>query len=252
MPIFALLAGVSGYYLRLTELWDVFDAQTGLPQRGAGVTYALIALSVAVLLIVLSFAIYVGLKFSSPRGFENAFGTEPLAYPFCFLVIGLVWLGATVKYFLDMYAGGDMPLSDMFFAILSALSAISVFLFSVEVYQDPQRKAKLALSVVPTLFMCFWLILLYRQNASNPVLLSYCYQCLAIITSALGFYFTSGYVYDRPAPSRIVFAFFTAIYFCFVALADENAIGIRIILVVLIAINAIYSSMLLRKLQKKR
>ena len=252
MPLFALLAGVSGFYLRLMEIWNVFDDRTGLPERGAGITYALIALSAVFLFVIFLFALHTGSKYTSPSGFENAFGTESLAYPFCFLVIGLVWLGSTVKHFIDINAAGSIPFAEVSFSILSALSAISVFLFSVEVFQDPRRKTKLVLSVVPILFICFWLILLYRRNASNPILLSYCYQCLAIISSALGFYFTSGYVHNRPTPGRIVFSFFAAIYFCFVTLADNHTISIKLIFTMLIATNAIYSSMLLRNMQRKR
>ena len=250
MPFFALLAGLSGYYLRLLELWNVFDEITGLPRRGDKITFMLIAITIIFLIIAVVFVIHVKRKYTSPRGFENAFGTEPLAFPLMFFIIGIIWLGATVKYFLDIRATGTIPLSESVFSILSALSAVSTALFAVEVYQDPRRKTKLALSVVPTLFMCFWLILLYKQNASNPVLLRYCYYCLAIIASALGFYFTSGFVYNRPAPCKAVFSFFAAIYFSFVTLADEHEMSVKVIFIAIIAINFIYSSMLIRNLQK--
>ena len=251
MPFFALFAGASGYYLRSMELRTVFDAHTGLPQRGAVVTYALIGLSAVFLCIILIFTLCARAKFASPSGFVNAFGTEPLAYPSIFFLIGIVWLGATVLYFLNIYTQGSIQLSELCFSILSALSAISVSLFAIEVYQNPRRKSKYALSIVPTIFMCFWLILLYRQNASNPILLSYCYQCLAIISSALGFYFTSGFIYNRPAPGKTIFSFFAAIYFCLVALADEHTMSIKFIFIAIIVINVIYSSMLIRNMVRK-
>ena len=250
MPAFALFAGASGYYLRMMELWNVFDLN-GLPMRGAGLTYALIAVSVAFLVLVLVFSLRARLKYMSPQGFENAFGIEPLAYPFIFLIIGLVWLGATVKYFIDIYALESVPLSEVYFSVLSALSAISVSLFAIEVYQDPRRKTKLVLSLIPTVFLCFWLILLYRSNAANPILLSYCYQCLAIMFSALGFYFTSGFVYNRPAPAKSIFAYLAAIFFCFVTLADEHVIYIKLIFIAFIVINVVYASMLIRNMRRK-
>ena len=251
MPFFALLAGASGYFLRFIELRNVFDEQTGLPRRGAGITFALITLTVVFLIIIISFAINAGSRHTTPKGFENAFGTESLAYPLVFFIIGLLWLGSTAKYFLDVYALGEMPLSELIFSVLSALSAISVSLCAMEVYQDPRRKATLALSIVPTLFMCFWLILLYRRNASNPILLSYCYQCLAIITSTLGFYFTSGFVYSRPAPRKAIMSYISAIFFCFITLADDLDITIKLIFIAIIAINVVYSSMLLRNMKRK-
>jgi len=251
MPFFALAAGAAGFYLRLMELWDVFDPLTGLPARGATTTYALFALSVVVLIVVLVFSIRVAVKHKSPRGFENAFGTDPLPYPIVISVIGMVWLGATVYLFLDKYASGDMPMSDLYFLILSALTAISIAFFAIEMYQNPRRKTTFALSIVPTIFMCFWLIIVYRQNASNPILLSYGYHSLAIITSALGFYFSSGFVYSKPAPGRTIFVYFVAIYFCFVTLADEHSISIRLIIGAIIVMNTIYSSMLIKNLRWK-
>ena len=251
MPFIALLAGASGYYLRLIELASVFDKSTGLPRRGAVVTLALILLSVAFLLIAFLYALRARLKYASPPGFQNAFGTEPLAYPFIFLVVGLAWLGATAKHFIDVHALGDIPYSEWCFSVLSALSAISVTLFAMEMYQDPRRKSRLALSIVPAVFMCYWLILFYSRNSSNPILLNYCYQCLAIVASTLGFYFTSGFVYNKPAPGRTLFAFFAAIYFCFVTLADNHATSIKVVFIALIIINVVYSSMLISRMHRR-
>ena len=251
MPFFALLAGAAGYYLRLMERWNVFDERTGLPQRGAGITLALIILSIAFLVIVFIFALRVRLKYTTPGGFENAFGTESLPYPFIIFIIGLAWLAATVKHIVDLNALGAIPLSEVYFSVLSGLSAISAALFAIEMYQDPRRKSRFALSIVPSVFMCFWLILLYMRNSANPILLSYCYQCLAIIASTLGFYYTSGFVYNRPSPAKTTFAYLASIYFCFVTLADDHTFGIKIIFVSLIVINVVYSSMLIKRTQRK-
>ena len=119
-------------------------------------------------------------------------------------------------------------------------------------FQDSRRKAPFALSVVPTLFVCFWLILMYRQNASNPVLLDYIYKCLALVTSALSFYFTSGFLYGKPAPGKAIFTYFAAIYFCTVTLADDHPLSIKIIYFAMIAVNIVHSSMLLKNLKRKR
>jgi len=251
IPFFALLAGAGGFYLRLTELLTVFDRRTGLAERGAGVTIALICLTAVFVLLAFVFALRAAVKHKAPEGFENAFGTGALAYPFIFALIGIVWLGATVKQFIDLNALDSYPAIQTYFLILSAISAISVTLFAIEMYRDPRRKVIFTLSIVPTIFMCFWLILLYRQNATNPVLLSYAYQCLAVIAAALGFYFTSGFVYNKPAPGKAIFTYLAAIYFCFVTLADDNSLGIKLIFAAIITANVIFASMLIRNLKWK-
>ena len=251
MPFFTLLTGAAGYYLRLLELWNVFDTETGLPRRGAAITYVLIGLTAVFLTVTFVFALRTRLRFISPRGFENAFGAEAIAYPAVFFLIGAIWLGATVMFFLNINAQGNVQFAEVCFSVLSALSAISVSLFAAEVYHSPHRKSKLVLSIVPTFFTCFWLIRVYSQNASNPILLSYCYQCLAIISATLGFYFTSGFAYNRSALGKTIFAYCAAIYFCFVTLADEHTTGIKLIFFTIIVINAIYLSMLIRNMQRK-
>ena len=251
MPLLALLAGALGYYLRHLELMLVFDSITGLPQQGAIISFALIWSSMAFMLVSILFAFRVKIGYSTMEGFENAFGTEPLAYPMLFLLIGIAWFGATVWHLSSVNALGTIPASQFVFSVLSAMSAISVALFAIEVYQDPQGTSKQALSAVPVIFLCYWLIFLYRQNASNPIILSYSYQCLAIIASTLGFYFTSGFVFGRAAPSKALLSFLAAIYFDFITLADNHSGSIKIILILMIAINVIYSTMLIANLQRK-
>ena len=251
MPFFTLIAGAAGYYLRLMEVWNVFDERTGLPERGASITYALIAFSAFYLVIVLLFSLRAATKHKSPNGFEKAFGTDPLTYPIAFSLIGAVWLGATVKYYIDLKVIWPIPAIDFVFIIMSAISAISLAFFAIEMYQDPRSKSKFALSIAPSFFMCFWLVIIYRQNASNPILLSYCYQCLAVITSALGFYFTSGFVYNKPAPGKAMFSYFAAVYFGFVTLADNHTFGLKMLFVALIAVNVFNASTLIRNLRWK-
>jgi len=251
MPFFTIVAGVLGFYMRLMERFNVFDPHTGLAARGAFETKLLIVYSAVFIALVLLFSIRVAIKRTSLHGFENAFVTDQIVYPFAFVIIGLVWLGATIKQYIDVSAMRAPPVQELCFLILSALSAISVVLFAVEMYQDPRRKLVYALSIIPSIFMCYWLVMMYRLNASNPVLLAYVYQCLAIIASALAFYFTSGFVYDKPAPARTIFAYFVSTYLCFVTLADGHPLSTTLIFVAIIAINTIYSSKLIKYLRRK-
>ncbi|MCL2045548.1 MAG: hypothetical protein FWG88_04100 [Oscillospiraceae bacterium] len=250
MPSFAVATGAVGYFLRQMERRFVFDSFTGLPERGAAITYALIWSSMAFLLISALFAYRVKIGFYSLPGFENAFRTDPLAYPMSFVLIGVLWLGATVRYYFNLSAQNALAGPQYAFLALCALSAISLALFALEVYQDPRKKTKQALSVVPAMFMCFWLVYYYRQNASNPILLSYAYHCLALIASALAFYFLAGFLFGRAAPSKTILAFLAAIYFSLVTLADTQNNSIRLIFVLIIATNFIYASMLISNLQK--
>jgi len=251
VPFLAIVAGVGGFFLRSSEHANVFDVLTGLPVRNSATTYALVLTSVIFIVAISLFAVRIAIKHKALPGFESAFGTDPFAYPVIFIVIGIAWLIGTFLYFTGLNANDENNLTDIFFIIFSALSAISVTFFAIEMYQDSRRNAPYALSVVPTVFMCFWLIFVYRQNASNPILLSYIYQCIAIIASALSFYFTSGFLYGKPAPGKAVVSYYAAIYFSIVTLADGHPIGVVFIFCSLIAANLVHSTMLLWNLQSK-
>jgi len=248
---FTILAGIGGYYLRLSEQLNVFDAVTGLPDRNAATTFWLIILSGAFAVGILIFSIRVAAKHQALTGFENAFGTDPFAYPVIFVLIGVVWLIGTFLYFVSLNAYEFFAVSDMLFIVFSVIAAVSVTLFAIFMYQDSRRIALYALSIAPTVFMCFWLVLLYRENASNPVLLNYVYQCIALVTAALSFYFTSGFLYGKPAPGKAVLAYYTSIYFCIITLADGHPFGVNMIIVAVIATNLVHSFMLLSNLQRK-
>jgi len=251
VPFFAILTGIGGFYLRVSERLNVFDPATGLPARNAETTFVLISLSVSFIIVMIIFAISASAKNKPPRGFENAFGTDPVAYPIIFTLIGIVWLIGTYLFYAERNMLGPIATIDIYFIASSAIAAISTTFFAIEMFQDSRRKAPYALSVIPTVFLCFWLILVYRQNASNPVLLEYIYKCLALITTALSFYFTSGFLYGKPAPGKAIFAYYTAIYFCIVTLADNHPLSVRLIYCALIAVNTIHSSMLLRNLRRR-
>jgi len=251
LPFFSILAGIGGFHLRLSERLNVFDAVTGLPDRNAATTYSLIVLSAAFTVGILIFAIRVAAKHKALSGFENAFGTDPFAYPVIFALIGIIWLIGTFLYFIGLNINDVFAVSDLLFVAFSAISAISVTLFAIFMYQDSRRISLYALSIAPTVFMCFWLIFLYKENASNPIVLSYVYQSIALVTTALSFYFTSGFLYGKAAPGKAVFAYYTSIYFCIMILADSYPLGVNMIIVAVIATNIVHSFMFLRNLQSK-
>ncbi|MCL2820168.1 MAG: hypothetical protein FWD38_04970 [Oscillospiraceae bacterium] len=251
VPFFAILAGVVGFNLRMSEHHNVFDAVTGLPYRNAATTVWLTVLSFVFVLAIIIFAIKVASKHKALPGFESAYGTDPFIYPVIIVVIAIVWVIGSFMYFSHLNTHNSVTMNDIYFIAFSVISAAATAFFAIEMYQDSRRNAAYALSIIPTIFMCFWLIFLYRHNASNPVLLSYIYQCLAIVTSALGFYYTSGFLYGKPAPGKAIVTYYTAIYFSFISLADILPMGIKLIFCSLIGINLVHSSMLIRNLQRK-
>ena len=251
VPIATLLAGILGYFFRMAELEIIFDSVTGLPERGAPITVVLIGLSVLLFVVFTIFAIRTSVKYTIGADYDNAFGTDTFAYPVVFTAVGTVWLIATFVYFLGILAAQNGEFSDRIFAIGSALAALALIIFAIEVYKNPRRKFLSLFSIMPSLFMCFWLIIIYRDNASNPVLLSYTYKVLAIVFSAAGCYFSSSFATGKPVIGKAIVSYSLAAYFCIITLADDYPMSMRLILGAIAFLNIFNLGSLLRNLQRK-
>jgi hypothetical protein len=251
-PIISILVGIVGFLLSTHELTYVFDPVTGLPSRGALTTTVLIAFTLANLLVALIFGICIFRKRKSPKGFDNAFGVDPMFYPIIFVAIGIVWLVGTFLLFQYQRSIGELAITDTIYLVLSVLAAICATFFAIEMFQDFRRKALYALSLVPAVFLCFWLIVLYNQNATNPILLSFVYQCLAIIFASLAFYFTSGFIYNKSAPGRAVASYYLSILFSSITLADDIHIGQKLIFGAIIGASLVHLSVILWNLEQKK
>ena len=252
IPFIVFLAGIAGSFLRTTELAIIFDSYSGLPEHNAFITLVLMAFSSLFFFITILFSIRTTVKNAVSDDYDNAFGTDSFAHPATFMAISTVWLVATIVYFLERFSMVNTETIDYVFAGASSLSAVFLMIFAIEVYKNPRRKFLALLSVVPTLFMCFWLVLIYRDNASNPVLIEYAYFCLALVFSATGMYFSSGFAIGRPVIGKAIVSYTGAAYFCMVTLADNHSMSIKLIIGVIAFMNLFNLSSLLRNLQKKR
>jgi hypothetical protein len=251
IPFFVLLAGIIGFMLRLMELSQVFDAVTGFPERGAPISMALIGFSGLIVIAAIFFAIFVVVRNTAQIDFDNAFGTDTFLFPAIYIAVGTVWLVASIIYYFTHNAMEDARIVDLIFSILSSVSAISIIFFAVEAFKDPRRKVISTLSLISTLFMCFWLMIIYRENASNPILLSYAYICLSVVFVALGFYFSSSISFGKPIIGKPIVCYAAAAYFCIVTLADDHPMSIKLIIGALAFLSLFNLSCLVRNLQRK-
>ena len=251
VPLAATLVAALAFYLRTIELTTVFEPLTGLNERGAPLTVGLITLTVAFIIFALVFSRRVGAKHKSPEGFFGAFSTNSYVYLFSLSTIALVWGGATAIYAISHNAAGTFQTVELYYTVLSAISALCLLVFAIEVFRAPNRKSTMFLILPAIIFATFWLVLIYRDNASNPILLSYSYYALAVIFTALSFYYLAGFVFSKPSPGRTTFVSLCAVFFCFITLADTHSFGIKLIFSTIIILNLLHMVMLLKNLQTK-
>ena len=239
VPAVSLIAGIAGFLLRRTELSTVFDSRTGLAIPNAPITLTLIGVSIAAaaLCLLLSFLAARGKKASNV--YEEAFAAPP-AYFVVSFILGVIMILGAVIYFFSLLSGKPSFLDFILF-LFAACSGASLIVLARGVYREHGGGEMCLFSVVPSLFLCIWLILTYKNNASDPVILHYSYECLAIAAGALSFYYAAGYAFRKSKPVRTILCYLLTIFFTLVAIADPLSPGLTVIFAV-IAANSLLNS----------
>ncbi len=238
LPLGALLLGAAGAVLRGLQLATVFDPSSGLLKRGSGVTTVLLILTVAVFALSLAVALLVSARLDVPRTFRRAFYTSSYL---SFAMRALLGLGVTVTAIICGLGGTDLMaltgISRWVFVGFMALTGLAMVAMAYYSYtQRPEKPFLRLISVIPAIFYCYWMVALYRINAGNPVLLDYCYGCMAFAATAVCAYYAAGYTYSRSSVAGMVLVSLVAIFLMTVTLADSYPSGLKLT----IAATAVY------------
>ena len=165
--VFSLLAGIVGYFIRRRELQTVFDPISGLAQKNAPITLLLIALCVFVGLVLMVAYLSLG-KVSAGDSYEKVFSTRTPLPLFVSILIFLGMLAGIAIYLMGMISADNYKITEIVFLILAAFTAFSIIIASYSVYKGKSGSEVPFCSIVPIAFLCFWLILAYRQRAADP------------------------------------------------------------------------------------
>lgn len=221
LPALALIGGATGFGLRKIELATVFVAETGLPQKGAAVSIALIALSVVMGLLF--FLLSPSSDTLKDSNYHQAFGG---------CQNGLYVVGGVVAVFATLIAGvlliyggvSTQPLVLTQLILGVGCVAAAPFQFSVIKANTTQGKEQgyVGALLAPAFVTCLWLIVSYQSQAANPVVLDYIYGLLAIICLLIGLYQMAGFSFEKPkVKGMCVFSLF-GVHCTFITMADAH------------------------------
>lgn len=221
-PIVVFLAGIIGAFLRNKEVNTIFDPETGLAERFAAVSVLLIVLTAAVILISVLYSILAEKKGAFSVDAQRPFPIRSKLTVTVLTIIGVVViLGSVYNYLIDY---NETVIFRAGFAILGIFTGAAIISDASAAFKSDERKMGF-LMCIATLFMCWWLIMTYKENNSNPVLLEYCYECLGIIAATLSFYYATGSIYGKILPKRTVVTHLLGIYFCMVTAVNAGNIA---------------------------
>ena len=233
LPVTAIVGGAIGFFLRRQELLTAFEPDTGLPIEGMPVTWALIALSAAVAVVLLLLCLGVGKSFEG--GYDQAFRARDAA-PYMMGMTAGAFLTAAAGVLLllklpRLYAEasletGGFPMFSLvpmvLLAVLCLCSAWSMLMLGKNNYRGEEKGKYSAWLLIPAYTCCMWLIVSYQEHSGDPIILDYVYQLFAVIAAVLGCYFLSGFGFGRGRPAAAAFFSAEAMYFALVTLADAH------------------------------
>ena len=233
LPVTAIVGGAIGFFLRRLELATAFEPDTGLPIEGMPVTWALIALSAAVAVVLLLLCLGVGKGFEG--GYDQAFRARDAA-PYMMGMTAGAFLTAAAGVLLllklpRLYAEASLETSGfpmfslvpmVLLAVLCLCSAWSVLMLGKNNYRGEEKGRYSAWLLIPAYTCCMWLIVSYQEHSGDPIILDYVYQLFSVIAAVLGCYFLSGFGFGRSRPAAAAFFSAEAMYFALVTLADAH------------------------------
>jgi len=226
--ILTIAAGAAGAVMRSIERDTVFDGLTGLALKNAPISLALIGLSVifAAAALFLSFRQRGGTE----PGYMGAFGHHSIIACGLTAISGAAICVAAIFEQRRVVAEDGHGLAIYIWTALGVAAGLALIIMAVRSYNGNNGRGDVALlSIVPVVFLCWWLISDYMTKASNPVILDYIYEVFAIGFGILGFYYAAGFAFGKSKPRKMVFCSQMAVYFCFITAMDGHSRAVSII-----------------------
>lgn len=216
----SVILGALCILLRWLQTMNVIEEETGLPMQGAALSWIL-AVVVAVAVAIIWFLSRQLLRDYASTEPELALADPPQALNGALVLVGFVTLvGSAVLFF----SGGNIFVRIA--ALLGILSAPALMFYTSLPHWGGLGAF---LSLLPVFFFCYWLVVIYREFARDPVLWSYALLVLSVSALLLAAYRLCGYLFYRAKPVKAVFACCAAPIFSLSILTDSINIGIRLI-----------------------
>ena len=220
----ALLLGAAGWYLRRQQLAYGFETDSRFAIAGDRWALFLVSLAfVAVAAALIAAFLLQDRRCTAYDGGRRCIGALLPAAGSLLLLLGGVLRAVELA-----RQGGLNRVTDLVFVILCVACGIIMLVFATrKLLGGEPGRMKSALLLLPV-FYCYWLVILYKENAANPVLLEYCFEAVALACSCISFYFTAGIVNGKKGVRAFLFFHMLAIFFLMTDLAGTG--GARLLM----------------------
>ena len=107
-------------------------------------------------------------------------------------------------------------------ALFAAAAAVSYLDLSFNAVRRRGGGELCLACVLITMFICYWLIIAYKDRAADPVLLDYVYDFLALCSGALASYYIAGYAFGRGSVAKTVYFSLLSSMFSIIAIVGQS------------------------------
>ncbi len=219
----AAVGGAFGFFARWLQLSSAMDAETGLMRGGAAASRVLVALCILVAAVQLLYTLRLRGRLSDAPGPAYFEGGSPAYRFFCAAMGLLTVLGGILLLIVSIR--GSVSLLKLVLALLAVFAGLSMAALSLSA--TASLPTRCLCCTVPVLFFCFWMIVAYKEDASNPVVWSFCMRILALAANTLGWFYVAGLAYGKPKRAHMLFFCQLAPFLSILTMADHSSLGER-------------------------
>lgn len=206
--------GSFGALVRWLQLLNAFEADSGLLIKGSASTAVLIAIMVFTAAALFLMAHLLG---KTEVGF---LGGQSRLWYWVSIFAGLLGLiGAVLCFFTAPYK--TTPILYRILAIMLLLASLCMPLLIRSLQKRRTDDISHISACVLVIVACFWLIVSYKENASDPTLWHFLPELFASAAVSIAAYYAAGFVYGKKKYAAAVFFSNLAAFMCIVSLADQ-------------------------------
>ena len=218
ITVLTVVAGIIAAVLRRIECNTIFNDE-GLAERGAPISIILIIFCVLFAAVVVGFTVSKTGNRTVTGRYESVFHTETPAMLVISAVLGAAMIAAGYLNYRTAAVGGTRAIVEGAVGLLAALAGVAFFALSFNAKRG--KGGCMLASLLVTIFVCFYILVTYKKNAADPVLLDNMYVFLALCFSALASYYVAGFAFDRAAVKKTMTMSFISAFLCIIACVDR-------------------------------
>ncbi len=259
IPAVAILLGIVGFSLRRVALLTAFETDTGLAITSAPALLVLKLFTFATIILLAGIAALVSHGCNpqevSTSSSSTAVMVSNVLAGLSYLVSGILVIPDFAARFAVLRVSGKSGLAELTLLLLGGamvLGGVGMLVTGVREYRGLKTGDYSICAMLPALCCCVWLIRIYHEQASDPVMENYFWNLLAVIVSMLAWYFMAGYSFSISRPFRTLLFSLLAVAGCMTAMADSHTVYSYLMLASTALVMAVHSGIIAESMLKQK